>query len=99
MNYNLLDQLNEGSKWFFFVCIVFSNFAFLLLWLVRFCGDLREFTRERYKKLYLCLFLCKRKELFRLENKIAHTDQVNEEIIQTIEKLENLLNNIKNLYI
>ena len=76
-----------------------SNLVFLVLWLVRFCGDVREYTRGHYKKLYFCLFLCKRKELFKLENKIAHTEQVNEEIIQTIERLENLLKNIKNLYI
>ena len=64
-----LVRLDNGSKMFFFLVILFSNILFLSFWLYKMYEEIKNTLRTNLQKVYLYLWLCGNKK--RLENEIT----------------------------
>ncbi len=88
---------NWGSLLIFGI-IVLANVAFLLTWLVKFIAIIRTFIKERYSKIYLCLFLCCREDKLAKETEDLAKESKRENIIEKIEEVQFFFKNMKKLY-
>ena len=64
-----LVRLDNGSKMFFFLVILFSNIFFLSFWLYKMYEEIKNTLRTNLQKVYLYLWLCGNKK--RLEDEIT----------------------------
>ena len=67
INLNIV-RLNTGSKFFFFLVILFSNIVFLLYWTFKMYEEIKNTMRTSLKQIYLYVCLCGNKK--RLEDEI-----------------------------
>jgi hypothetical protein len=50
--------LDPTGQLILFMVIVLANFGFIVIWTVKYLYIMRFAIKEKYKKLYICLFLC-----------------------------------------
>ncbi len=95
----MLVTLSSEAKWVFFFVIVIANFIFLMMWIFKFLGEIREMFRKKCTGLYVCLCLCCRRGLLVEDIRNAKQNTVREIVIETIEQLERLFRNMRHMYI
>jgi hypothetical protein len=54
--------LTETSKLVIFLVILFANILFIVMWFLRFISIVRYMLKEKYLKIYVCIFLCCRND-------------------------------------
>ena len=84
---HFIVTLSETGKTIFFVIILGSNIFFFGMWLIKFYFIMRSMIRERYQKLYICLFMCCRKDRWLRENIRRAKEEKREGIISKIEEI------------
>mmetsp|Transcript_6151 Transcript_6151/g.5544 ORF Transcript_6151/g.5544 Transcript_6151/m.5544 type:complete len:320 (-) Transcript_6151:481-1440(-) len=59
--------LNELGQLILFLVIVCANLFFILYWVIKYIMLMRLRMKEKFKKLYICLFLCCRQDKYEKE--------------------------------
>ena len=72
--------MDEATKLFFFFAIVISNLVFLIYWLITMIVEIKNMLLKKFKKVYICLFLCGNKDLYKKKLKAVLLDEENENL-------------------
>lgn len=86
-----------GALLTFFVIII-ANLVFVFTWAIKFIAIIRTMIKERYSRLYLCLFLCCREDKFARETEDIAKESKRENIIEKIEEVQFFFKNMKRMY-
>jgi hypothetical protein len=86
-NSNQDFYLNNTGQLILFAVILMSNVMFFLVWIIKFLTVMRSLIKERYSKIYVCLFLCCRQDKFDKENEKLAMEAKRETIIEKIEEV------------
>jgi hypothetical protein len=54
--------LNETGKLVLFLVIFLANIIFLVIWGFKYLLVMRTFIKDKFRKVYICLFLCCRED-------------------------------------
>lgn len=79
--------LSDWGSLLIFAIIILANIAFAFTWLVKFISIIRSTIKERYAKIYLCLFLCCREDKLAKETEDLAKESKRENIIEKIEEV------------
>jgi hypothetical protein len=60
--------LNATGQLILFCVIVIANFIFILTWVINYIVIMRMTIKEKFKTIYICLFLCCRMDKYEKEN-------------------------------
>jgi hypothetical protein len=58
LKFNYIVRLSEAAKVFFFLVILIANITFISYWLYKMIGEVKNFLRTKFEKVYLYVFLC-----------------------------------------
>lgn len=78
--------------------IILTNATFLVMWFLRFLSIVRYMLKEKYLKIYVCLFLCCRDDKLQKENERLAKESKRETIIEKIEDIQFFMKNMKKMY-
>ena len=91
-------ELSDEGALIIFGIIIAANLAFLLTWVAKFIGIIRALIKERYQRIYVCLFLCCRADKLHREGEEQAKEAKREGIIEKIEEIQFFFKDMKNLY-
>ncbi len=80
-------ELPEWGSISIFIIIIIANITFVVTWGFKFVGIIRAMIKERYLKIYLCLFLCCREDKLQRETEDLAKEAKRENIIEKIEEV------------
>jgi hypothetical protein len=90
--------MTEEAQYVFFFTIIVVNVIFFCAWIFKFVQTLKTMFKQNYENLYVCLFLCcRRDKLIKDEAKLAR-EAKRETIIEKIEDIQFFITHMKAIY-
>jgi hypothetical protein len=86
------------TRLFLFAAILCANLIFVVTWLLNFLQAARDAARAKSEALYVCLFLCCRRDKLEADAINLAQERKREDIIQKIDEVQFYMKNVKDFY-